>query len=372
MNRNQYAFKKLFLPLSVISFAVFLAPLAAQARENKAIEATAPATLQQPKNRGSASSTTTLKISTSPNQVLPPEITTSSEVMSELPLEVAEAPSSGETEYYQTPIEPIALQVAKDRDTVPAFTPRATSNNSQSQASEPTPTNSNRTISTRGTSSNARSVPATAAPARAKSRVMLAQSVPPDVTTPSSPTETTPTTPPPALDTTSPTAPSSPNETTPATPQNEPIDNVQVPPVVPGRATRSGPSYIGVGGNIGLGDGDTALGEGSFAVFSKIGLLPSFSVRPAVLFSDDATILVPITYDFNIGAGPTDALGFNAAPYLGVGAAFSTGDGTSVDLLLTGGLDVPLSSRFTATGAVNVTVTGDSAIGILLGVGYNF
>ncbi len=41
--------------------------------------------------------------------------------------------------------------------------------------------------------------------------------------------------------------------------------------VNPGQPTRSGPSYIAVGGNIGFG-GSTALGRGNFAITSKIGL----------------------------------------------------------------------------------------------------
>jgi len=42
------------------------------------------------------------------------------------------------------------------------------------------------------------------------------------------------------------------------------------------------PSYIGVAGNIGLGEGDTALGESSFAVIS-IGLTPTFLYVPSLL-----------------------------------------------------------------------------------------
>ncbi|KAM3116384.1 hypothetical protein [Phormidesmis sp. 146-33] len=157
-----------------------------------------------------------------------------------------------------------------------------------------------------------------------------------------------------------------------STPQTTPSPAAQTTEVSPGRVTRSGSSYIGVGGNIGIGSGDTELGQGSFAVLSKIGLLPSVSVRPSVLFSDDVTILVPVTYDFSFGEGPTGGLGFAAAPFVGVGVAISTGDDAEVGLLLTGGIDVPLSSQFTATASVNASVTGEAAIGILLGVGYNF
>ena len=190
------------------------------------------------------------------------------------------------------------------------------------------------------------------------------QTAPQPVQTPVQ-TETTPTTP---TQTTPEIQPTVPTETTPTAPQTVPILNQ----VSPGRSTRSGSSYVGVGGNIGIGSGDSSLGEGSFAVISKIGLLRSFSVRPSLLFSGDVTILLPITYDFSFGEGPTETLGFSAAPYVGIGAAISTGDGADVALLLTGGVDVPISSQFTATAAVNATVTGEAAIGILVGVGYNF
>ena len=167
---------------------------------------------------------------------------------------------------------------------------------------------------------------------------------------------------------------------TPASPQNAqstpnmttPMQPLAPTVVSPGRSTQSGSSYVGIGGNIGIGSGDTALGSGSFTVISKIGLTRNFSVRPSVLFGNSTTILVPITYDFNFGEGPTGSLGFRAAPYLGVGAAISTGNETKVGLLLTGGVDVPLSSQFTATAAVNASVTGKAAVGILVGVGYNF
>jgi hypothetical protein len=165
----------------------------------------------------------------------------------------------------------------------------------------------------------------------------------------------------------SPTAPSESN-TAPSTGSS----NILAQDIEPGRGTRSGSSYVGIGGNIGLGDGDTQIGEGAFAIISKVGLTSSISVRPSVLISDGVTILLPVTYDFFFGEGPTDEFGFAAAPYLGAGAAISTEDDLDVDLLLTAGIDVPLGSQFTATAAVNASVTGNTAIGLLIGVGYNF
>lgn len=147
--------------------------------------------------------------------------------------------------------------------------------------------------------------------------------------------------------------------------------------ISPGRATRSGQSYIGIGGNIGLGDGDTALGEGSFAAFSKIGLTRNISVRPSVLINDNPTILLPVTFDFVPGVtelteNVSEEIGFRVSPFIGAGAAISTGDDGSVDFLATGGVDVPLGDNFTGVAAVNVSLFDDPAVGLLLGVGINF
>ncbi|MBD6614861.1 hypothetical protein FNW02_03065 [Komarekiella sp. 'clone 1'] len=137
----------------------------------------------------------------------------------------------------------------------------------------------------------------------------------------------------------------------------------------PGRATRSGSSYIGVGGNIGL-SGDTRVGEGSFAVISKIGLTQNLSARPAALVGDNTVFLIPLTVDF-----PTENLEvtqLNVAPYVGGGIAVSTGRDSTVGALISGGVDVPLSPQITATGGVNVSFIDETDVGILLGVGYNF
>lgn len=139
--------------------------------------------------------------------------------------------------------------------------------------------------------------------------------------------------------------------------------------IQPGRATRSGSSYIGVGGNIGL-TGDTQLGEGSFAVISKIGLARNLSVRPAALIGDNTVFLVPITVDF-----PQENLQItqlNVAPYIGGGVAVSTGRDSTVGALISGGIDVPLSPQITATGGVNVSFIDQTDVGLLVGVGYNF
>ena len=187
------------------------------------------------------------------------------------------------------------------------------------------------------------------------------QPAPLENTAPSDGTPTTPSTQTPPSDGT-PTAPST--QTPPSDGSNPPFSDVD-----PGTATRSGSSYIGVGGNIGIG-GDTGIGEGSFSVISKVGLTRNFSARPSVMFGDNTTILLPITVDFP--SQNIEATRFSIAPYVGGGAVISTGDDSEVGVLLTGGIDVPINSQFTATAGVNVGFVGDTDVGLILGVGYNF
>lgn len=165
--------------------------------------------------------------------------------------------------------------------------------------------------------------------------------------------------------------------TTPdTTPGTEPgaTPTTPAPGVVePGRATRSGPSYVGAAGNIGLTGGETALGIGNFAVISKIGLTEAVSARPAVVFGDDTTVLIPVTYDFTLQpTGVATEVVSSFAPYLGGGLAIATGSNSDVGPLLTAGVDVPLGSRLTGTAGVNVGFFDNTSVGLLIGVGYNF
>ncbi|MCU0533366.1 MAG: hypothetical protein MUD14_05670 [Hydrococcus sp. Prado102] len=143
--------------------------------------------------------------------------------------------------------------------------------------------------------------------------------------------------------------------------------------VEPGRATRGGSSYVGIGGNIGIGGG-SSIGEGSFTVFSKIGLAQIVSLRPLVAISNNPTILFPVTVDFNPRTvDPVEQVdAFSISPYAGAGVGLATGNDTDVGFLLTGGIDIPISSQFTGTAGVNVLFVDNTDIGINLGIGYNF
>lgn len=136
--------------------------------------------------------------------------------------------------------------------------------------------------------------------------------------------------------------------------------------------TRGVYSYVGIAGNLGLGGDSSALGDGGFAVISKIGITDVISVRPSVIINNDATILLPVTYDFTIQRTDPFDEPLPIAPYAGGGLAFSTGDDSDIGLLLSGGVDVPINAQFTATAGVNAAFFNDTDVGVLIGVGYNF
>lgn len=139
--------------------------------------------------------------------------------------------------------------------------------------------------------------------------------------------------------------------------------------IEPGRETRSGYSYVGAGGNIGL-TGESATGDVGFALFSKIGLTRVLSVRPMVIFADDTDFLIPITYDFPIIAEPFQRIGL--APFVGAGVIITTYRDSNFGAALTGGVDIPINRNFTAVASVNIAFVDTTSVGLLLGVAYNF
>ncbi|MEM6400922.1 MAG: hypothetical protein AAF208_14770 [Cyanobacteria bacterium P01_A01_bin.45] len=138
-----------------------------------------------------------------------------------------------------------------------------------------------------------------------------------------------------------------------------------------GGTTRGGSSYIGVAGNLGLG-GDSALGDGNFMVISKVGITDILSIRPSVVLGDDTVILAPVTYDFSFESSDPFSEALPFSPYVGAGVALATGDDSELSFLVTGGVDVPLTDKLTATAAINAAFFDETDLGVSIGVGYNF
>lgn len=126
------------------------------------------------------------------------------------------------------------------------------------------------------------------------------------------------------------------------------------------------PAYLGIGGNIGLGD-SSPLADLGFAVISKISLGPRFALRPGALFAEKGVSFpVPITYNFNT----LDFSGFTVQPYIGAGVDIPTVGG--VGLLANAGVDVPISRDFTFNATTNFRLTDGFGFGLVLGIAYNF
>lgn len=127
------------------------------------------------------------------------------------------------------------------------------------------------------------------------------------------------------------------------------------------------PAYLGVAGNVGFGDPDSAIGDFGVNVISKISLGPRFSLRPGFFISERFTnFAIPLTYNFNT----VSASGVRFQPYVGAGVDVPFNGNTA--LMLNAGADVPISRAFTLNAATNVRVTSGFGLGLSLGVGYNF
>ena len=128
---------------------------------------------------------------------------------------------------------------------------------------------------------------------------------------------------------------------------------------------------IGIGGSIGLSD-SRGSGMSGFAILSRLGFSDSLSLRSASVFGDRTVNTFALTFDFPIrgNSGQTRFI-----PFLGGGVVldsdYSFGD-LEVNGLISGGIDIPLSRRFTATVMIDVDFIDDTNLGLLLGVGYNF
>ena len=154
--------------------------------------------------------------------------------------------------------------------------------------------------------------------------------------------------------------------------KTEPSNLIAQSNIEVGKPTRGGSSYIGVAGNVGLSGGTSGLSDGNFTVISKIGITKTLSIRPAVILGTDTTILAPVTYDYSFKSADQFSEPLTIAPYVGLGAAIKTGRKSETTLLVTGGVDVPLNNRFTATAAINAGFFKKTDVGFLVGVGYNF
>lgn len=130
-------------------------------------------------------------------------------------------------------------------------------------------------------------------------------------------------------------------------------------------------SYFGIGGTLGLSDGETALGSGGFSLVSKGALTEYITLHNATSFGKQTASMFALTGEIPIKNNETEEV--VAMPFLGGGTLVTTQDGWRFHGLVVGGIDVPLSRDFMGTLRVNTGfVEGKTEVGVVLGVGYRF
>ncbi|MDJ1182768.1 hypothetical protein [Roseofilum casamattae] len=130
-------------------------------------------------------------------------------------------------------------------------------------------------------------------------------------------------------------------------------------------------SYFGIGGTIGLGGDETALGDGGFSLVSKAAFTENLSLHNATSFGKQTASMFALTGEMPIRDTETQRVVL--IPFLGGGTLVTTDDELKLHGLIVGGVDVPISDQLMGTVRVNTGfVDGDTEVGLVLGVGYRF
>jgi hypothetical protein len=131
--------------------------------------------------------------------------------------------------------------------------------------------------------------------------------------------------------------------------------------------------YVGISGTIGVSGVGEGLSHGGITIFQKNDLSDSLSIRGSNIFGgdkNDSTFALTVNFPVKTSSGQVKFV-----PFIGGGMlvrAKSNFEDINVRGLVTGGIDIPLSRRFTATTAVNVGLFQQTEVGVQLGIGYNF
>jgi hypothetical protein len=170
-----------------------------------------------------------------------------------------------------------------------------------------------------------------------------------------------------------PTAPPNPDQTpapTPSINQTNPNPANPVEPE-PKRRRRFRPQ-IGLGGNIGV-TGNTGFSQGGVAIMNRTDFNDYISFRGTNVFGGerrDSSLALTFNMPIRSASGQV-----RVAPFVGGGALISSKsffEDVWVRGLVTSGIDIPLSKRFSATSAVNVGFTDRANMGVQIGVMYRF
>jgi hypothetical protein len=142
----------------------------------------------------------------------------------------------------------------------------------------------------------------------------------------------------------------------------------------PQQTPPSAKSYIGLGGTIGLSGNNTALGTGGLAILSRkvFNDLLSIHSNSVVFGSAIPSSSNALTLNFPIRDSTTQEI--MISPFLGAGIQLRNIDGIYISPLAVGGVDIPLNKSLTGTLRVEAAFpnTGNTDMGVSIGLGYNF
>jgi hypothetical protein len=139
-------------------------------------------------------------------------------------------------------------------------------------------------------------------------------------------------------------------------------------------APPSAKSYIGLGGTIGLSGNNTALGTGGLAILSRNVLNDLLSIHSnnVVFGTAIPSASNALTLNFPIRDSTTQEI--VVSPFLGAGIQLRNIDGLYISPLAVGGVDIPLNKSLTGTIRLEAAFpnTGNTDMGLSIGIGYNF
>jgi len=122
-------------------------------------------------------------------------------------------------------------------------------------------------------------------------------------------------------------------------------------------------NYVGVGIRAGLNDDPSGVID-SKVKLANLGDL-SFSARPALLFGSTVELRAPITIEGKLVQG--------LSPYAGAGISYNKDGNSSINPIITGGLDINIAQNLVADLKLNVIWTSDNTDAEFIGaLNYTF
>jgi hypothetical protein len=144
----------------------------------------------------------------------------------------------------------------------------------------------------------------------------------------------------------------------------------KIPEVSEQKALRN---YMGVGGALGLSGNTTSLSEGGIAVLNKVVLTDNLSIDGTTIIFARSTPSTAVALTYNLPI-ETEGIPFSFIPFVGAGALLDNNNGTRINPMVSGGVDIVTPTNFTGTIRVNAAFPSDQQadVGLIFGVGFGF